>query len=74
MTPNFLEKLREIGINIICGLKNGTFFQFGEKYKCLHTWHGNTGVNYEKGGTILCKIVKENDSRATINANMKVSE
>ena len=24
-----------------------------EKCKCLHTRHGNTGVNYEMGGTIL---------------------
>ena len=29
--------------------------------KCLHAGHGNTGVNYEMGGTILCKTVKEKD-------------
>ena len=48
-------------------------FNFG-KYKCLHTGPGNTGVNYEMGGTILSKIVKEKDSGVTMNANMKVSE
>ena len=36
--------------------------------------YGNTGVNYEMGGTILCKNVKEKDLGVTINANMKVSE
>ncbi len=45
-----------------------------EKCKCLHTWHGNTRMNYEMGGTILCKTVKENDLGVTINANIKVSE
>ena len=44
-----------------------------ENCKCLHAGHGNTGVNYEMGGTILCKTEKENDLRVTINANMKVS-
>ena len=29
------------------------------KCKCLHTGSGNTGVNYEMGGTILSKTVKE---------------
>ena len=45
-----------------------------EKCKCLHAGHGNTGVNYEMGGTIICKTVKENDLGVTINANRKVSE
>ena len=31
-------------------------------------------MNYEMGGTILCKTVKEKDKGVTINANMKVSE
>ena len=44
------------------------------KCKCLHTGHGNTGVNYVMGGTILCKTVKQKDLGVTINANMKVSE
>ena len=28
--------------------------------KCLHTGPGNTGMNYEMGGTILSKTGKEN--------------
>ena len=35
-------------------------FNFG-KCKCLHTGPGNTGKNYEMGGTILSKTVKEKD-------------
>ena len=31
-------------------------------------------VNYEMGGTILCKTVKGKDLGVSINANMKVSE
>ena len=48
-------------------------FNFG-KYKCLHTGPGNTGMNYEMGGTILSKTVKEKYLVVTMNANMKVSE
>ena len=48
-------------------------FNFG-KCKCLQTGSGNTGVNYEMGGTILSKTVKEKDLGVTMNANMKVSE
>ena len=48
-------------------------FNFG-KGKCLHTGSGNTGMNYEMGGTILNKTVKEEDLGVSINANMKVSE
>ena len=44
------------------------------KHKCLHTGPGNAGMNYEMGGTILCKTVKEKDLGVTMNANMKVSE
>ena len=33
-------------------------FNFG---KCLYTGSGNTGVNYEMGGTILSKTVKGKD-------------
>ena len=40
-----------------------------QKCKCLHAGHGNTGVTYEMGGTILCKTVKEKDLGVTINAN-----
>ena len=48
-------------------------FNFG-KCKCPHTGPGNTGMNYEMGGTILSKTVKEKDLGITMNANMKVSE
>ena len=48
-------------------------FDFG-KCKCLHTGPGNTGMNYEMGGTILSKTVKEKDLGVPMNANMKVSE
>ena len=48
-------------------------FNFG-KCKSLHTGPGNTSMNYEMGGTILSKTVKENDLGVTMNANMKVSE
>ena len=48
-------------------------FNFG-KCKCLHTGSGNTGMNYEMGGTVLSKTVKEKDLGVTMNANMKVSE
>ena len=30
------------------------------KCKCLHTGPGNTGMNYEMGGTILSKTVNKN--------------
>ena len=43
-------------------------FNFG-KCKCLHTGQGNTGMNYEMGGTILSKTVKEQDLGVTMNAN-----
>ena len=48
-------------------------FNFG-KCKCLHTGPGNTGMNYEMGGTILSKTVKKEDLGVTMNTNMKVSE
>ena len=44
------------------------------KCKCLHTGPGNTGMNYEMGGTILSKTGKEKELGVTMNANMKVSE
>ena len=51
-------------------------FNFGKlgKCKCLHTGPGNTGMNYEMGGTILSKTVKEKYLGVSMNANMKVSE
>ena len=48
-------------------------FNFG-KCKWLHTGPGNTGMNYEMGGTILSKTVKEKYLGVTMNASMKVSE
>ncbi len=48
-------------------------FNFG-KCKCLHTGPGNTCMNYEMGGTILSKIVKEKCLVVILNANMKVSD
>ena len=82
-TLNFLEKLREMGINNNCRMTFDKLIKWSEKWqmlfnfqkcKCLHAGHGNTGVNYEMGGTILCKTVKEKDLGVTMNANMKVSE
>ena len=32
------------------------------KRKCVHAGHGNIGVNYEMGGTIIFKTVKEKES------------
>ena len=48
-------------------------FNFGN-CKCLHTGPGNTGMNYEMGGTILSKTVKEKDLLLTMNADTKASE
>ena len=47
-------------------------FNFGN-CKCLHTGSINTCMNYEMGGTILSKTVKENDLGVTMNANMNES-
>ena len=44
------------------------------KCKCMHTVSGNTDMNYEMGGTIRSKTVKEKYVGVTMNANMKVSE
>ena len=43
-------------------------------HECLRTGPGNTVMNYEMGGTILTKTVKEKDLGVSMNANMKVSE
>ena len=49
-------------------------FNFG-KSKCLHTGHGNLGVNYKMGDSVLGTTVKEKDLGGTISADMlKVSE
>ena len=50
-------------------------FHFGKcRLKWLHTGSGNTGMNYEVGGTILCKTVTENYLGVAMNDNMNVSE
>ena len=75
VTLNFLEKLRKLQDDIDklfrWSEKWQILFNFG-KCKCLHLGPGNTGMNYEMGGTILSKTVKEKG--VTMNANMKVSE
>ena len=48
-------------------------FNFGI-CKCLNRGPGNTGTNYEMGGTILSKTVKEKHLGVSMNAKMKVSE
>ena len=53
--------------------KSQMLFNFG-KCKCLHTGPGNTSMNYEMGGTIISKTVKEKYLGVTMYANMKVSE
>ena len=78
-----LRKTKEIGDkpNLQCDIdklvkwfeKWQMLFNFG-KCKCLHIGPGNTGMNYEMGGTILSKTGKEKDLGVTMNANMTVSE
>ena len=46
-------------------------FNFG-KCKCIQTGPGNAGMNYDLGGTILSKTVKENYLRVTMKVNMTV--
>ena len=45
-----------------------------EKFKCLHSGHGNEDAQYTMGGTALNTTLKEKDLGLTINADMKVSE
>ena len=40
----------------------------------IHTGHGNLDVNHEMENTVLGTVVKENNLRITITADMKVSE
>ena len=67
MTLNSSEKLRKLEINkndidrlVRWSEKCQMLFNFG-KCKCLHTGPGNTDMNYEMGGTIISKTVKEKD-------------
>ena len=83
MTLNCLEKTNDIGDKqtlqddtdklVRRSEKWQMLFHFG-KCKCLHlhTGPGNTGMNYEMGGTILSQTVKEKYLGVTMNANMKV--
>ena len=76
MTLNCLEQLRKFEINTnynMTKLKNGRCYSILENVN-LHTRPGNTGMNYEMGGIILSKTVKEKYLGVTVNANMKVSE
>ena len=63
----------DILLHVLMGVSVAMLFNFG-KCKCLHIGPGNTGMNYEMGGTILSKTVKEKDLGVTMNANMIVSE
>ena len=40
----------------------------------MYTGLGNSGINYEMGGTIQNKSVNEKELGVTMNANMKFSE
>ena len=82
ITLNCSEKLRKLEIIFLqddidklvkWSEKWQMLFNFG-KCKCLHTGPGNTGMNYEIGGTILGKTVKEKHLGVAMNASMKVSE
>ena len=83
ITLNYSEKNKEIGDKqklqddidklVRWSEKWQMLFNFG-KYKCLHTGPGNTGMNYDMGGSILSKSVKEKVLGVSMNANMKVSE
>ena len=83
MTPKLFRKVKEIGDNFFLQYDIDKLVKWSEKWqmlfnfgkcKCLHTGSGNTGMNYEIGGTILSKTVKEKDLGVTMNDNMKVSE
>ena len=60
------RKVKEIGDNQILQNDIDKVFRWSEKWqmlfnfgkcKCIHTGHGDAGVNYEMGGTIVCKTV-----------------
>ena len=83
MTLSCLEKTKEIGAKqklqdyidkLFRWSQNWQIlFNFGKR-KCLHTGSGNTDMNYEIGGTIRSKTMKQNYLGVIMNANMKVSE
>ena len=83
MTLKLFRKVKEIGDNFFLQDDIDKLVKWSDKWqmlfnvgkcKCLHTGSINTGMNYEMGGTILSKTVKEKDLGVTMNANMKVSE
>ena len=84
MTLNYSEKTKEIEDTQKLQDDIDKLVRWSEKWqmlysifwkcKCLHTGPGNTGMNYEMGGTILSKTVKEKGLGVSMNANMKVSE
>ena len=83
MTLNYSEKTKGIGDKQKLQDDIDKLVRWSEKWqmlfnfgicKCLHKGPGNTGMNYEMGGTILSKPGKEKDLGVTMNANMKVSE
>ena len=49
-------------------------FNYFWECKYIHIGPGNSGMNYEMGGSILSKTMKEKDLGVRMNANMKVSE
>ena len=72
------RKVKEIGDNFFLQDDIDTLVKWSEKWqmlfnfgkcKCLHTGPGNTGMNYEMGGTILSKTVKEKDLGVTMNVD-----
>ena len=68
------QKLQEDIDKLVRWSEHGRCYSILGKCKCLHTGPGNTGMNYEMGGTILSKTVKEKYLGVTMNVNMKVSE
>ena len=71
------RKTKEIGDKQKLQYDIDKLVRWSEKWQMLFnlgTGPGNTGKNYEMGGTILSKTVKENDLGVSMNANMKVSE
>ena len=47
-------------------------FNFG-KCKCLHTGHGNLGINYKMADTVVGTTVTDMDLGVTLSADMNVS-
>ena len=67
------QQLQDVIDNLITWSEKWQMLCNFEKCKCTHAGHGNTAVNYQMGGTILCQNVKEMGMVVTRNANMKVA-